>query len=484
MLDEDAAALDELMTLYQDTMLLEDAMRHQDEMRAGEAMRAQDAMHNQGARSVSDTADDNKTKIDADFFDHLVKLIVAFAPYESLLRLRTVSRKLRAMVDQRLVAGRIIVTALGPEPTPSDSGDVCANSDASDEEPNASREYSDTSGGHSRSSHLHYNTRRYDHSKPLPDPPDLYTRLGAPVIVESLGGRIPAFAGMARRELFDPSAHDLSLTRVVDLIGVRTLTPQPVRITCTRQKPLLPGASDILSAPSLDWDQLTVRFMHNRTGDRDDIETPPEDSIRAVAGSADTTVLFSPLPHIFYHNWQAPSMLLWPTPQVYPPRNLDLRRAVINLSVHPDDALPDEFSASPLSCPEVVYVFHCASTPVEKIESRADALRTTDNTRESMLHMLIYVIALPLSHGDEATAAGIEAFVGWPGWEAEPGETEWEGVVRVFRQKCRNTLGGVGMGDCDPEQALRRLTLMTLAELRDELGPERAAIETMESGWP
>ncbi|BEJ17701.1 hypothetical protein CspHIS471_0611020 [Cutaneotrichosporon sp. HIS471] len=393
-----------------------------------------DAMLDQDPKTVPDTADDQDTTLDADVFDHLIKLIFAYAPHKSLIRLRAVSRKFRLMADKRLVADRIIITTLEPN---SNSHGVSAE----------------------------------------PDALDSYSRLSAPVIVASPQGRIPAFAGMGQGQVFDPTAHDMSLTRIIDLVGTRTLRPEPRRITCQRFETPLPDACDILDAPSLDLERLTVRFMHNRTCDRETYP-PREGELRSVAGTPGATVLFSPLPRIFDHQWQAPSLLAAPGGEV------ELRRAVVNISIHPDDAVPTSLSMTPVDAREVIWVFHRADKPIADL-GETDVMPELGTPREGRIHMLsalAFVIAVPVSEGEYATIVGLEAFAGWPGWEFGTGEEEWDGMVKKFREMCGGAMRYHRAQLVDVEEALSRITFMTLAELREQIGPERAGIETMESG--
>ncbi|CAK9784833.1 hypothetical protein CC85DRAFT_285305 [Cutaneotrichosporon oleaginosum] len=365
--------------------------------------------------------------LDADIYPHLVNLVINLAPRDALLRLRAASKEFRAKADTQLIAGRIIIAAA---------------TSAADE-----RTVSSSTNSLARDC------------------------LEMPVIVSSPSGRIPAFEGMARGEVFNPAAHDLSRVRIVDLVGVRTLRPEPRRISCTRYDTSLPDACDIFIAPSLDSSRLTVRFMHNLVGERA-LDSSFVGATRAVAASPDTTVLFTPLPHMFYAEWQAPSLLRWPSAG-----KVDLRRAVINISVHLDDTRPDEFALCPVSAPEMVLVFHRADTPVVDHASRSAGV-------DHMLRILGYAVALHIADGHSPTVAGIEIFDGWPGWEPNEGEGVWDGLVRRFRHFCRSTMGrNPRMAGPEALEALSRITFMTLDEFRAYLGPERTAIETMETGW-
>jgi hypothetical protein len=357
--------------------------------------------------------------LDIDVYPHLVDLVFDLAPHDALLRLRTASKDFRVMADALLVADRIILSA--PTTWPSELEDGTTSI-----------------------------------------PPSM------PVIVSSTSGRIPAFAAMARGAVFNPEAHDLRLTRVVDFVGLRTLRPEPPRISCTRSAIPPPNPCDILAAPSLDSSRLTVRFMHNLTGDDRVIGSP-----RSIAGSPDTTVLFTPLPLLFSDHWQAPDLLSWP-----PIGDVPLRRAVVNLYIHPDDTAP-ELVMKPVDAPEVVWVFHRAASPFRQ----PPAGRT--ETLEGMLFTLMYAIIVPLDDDDvRVTVAGLETFAGWPGWEPEAEETEWQGLVRHFLILCKQPMGWSfsRLKGVDTETALSRIAFKTLAQLREELGPERAGIETMESG--
>ncbi|BEI80805.1 hypothetical protein CcaverHIS002_0113340 [Cutaneotrichosporon cavernicola] len=393
-----------------------------------------DAILDQDPKIVPDKEGDQDTMLDAAVFEHLIRLIFAYAPHKSLIRLRAVSRKFRLMADKRLVADRIIITTLDP--------------------------YSNSHGVSAE-----------------PDALDPYSRLSAPVIVVSPQGRIPAFAGMGQGKVFDPTAHDMSLTRIIDLVGTRTLRPEPRRITCQRFETPLPDACDILAAPSLDLERLTVRFMHNRTCDRETYP-PSEGEHRSVAGTPGATVLFSPLPHLFSSLWQAPSLLEWTGGEV------ELRRAVVNISIHPDDAVPTYVSMMPVDAGEVIWVFHRADKPIADLGEFdvRPQLAPPSEGRIHMLSLLAFNIIMPVSEGDYATIAGLEAFAGWPGWEVGTGEEEWEGIVKKFREMCGGAIRYHRGQLVDVEEALSRITFMTLAELREQIGPERAGIETMVSG--
>jgi hypothetical protein len=385
--------------------------------------------------------------LDIAFYPHIIDHILSVAPYEALVRLRVASRTFRAKADALLNADRIIIADLA-------------------------RGY-----------------RRIVVMTPYgSNPPH----------------RIPAFARWdkeywGRDHNGDSDVdYDLSLTRGVDLVRIMTL-----------------GGGGRVEKLLASRPFETVRFMHTLDGCDRNAPMPDGESGHwySICARTSSFVLFTPLPHLFYEGRSAVALVERPDASYDKSSSSDdsassagVRRAVINLSVHPDDGyclgLADELTILDFSSlHEAVWVFH----PANESAYHEDLYRNHPSPLFfSMAEMLDLVATSILSHlngGADTTVVGVESL--GQCWreevasDAENGEEDGgDGLSDNGEEvddkdppdpgdRFRTLLAGCAFWAEHPDvdsDLVNDITFLTLAEFR-ELGGERAGLETAESGF-
>lgn len=394
--------------------------------------------------------------IDAAFYPHVLERVTAYAPYVSLLRLRAVSRSLRARADALLAADRITITA----------APIASLNQVSE-------------------------TRDAENLPPLqpgeaPEP-DMLGEL--PLIVTSEHGRLPAFASWA---LHDPrqwkdltSIVSLEYTRAVDLVGPAVSGPLQILLASERHPP------------------LTIRVLPDEA--LRDIYTPTavRDRPKLRIPSAHTLVRFASLPQLFDDS------------TVIDLDRHDIgRRIVHHITLHPDDDMW-VYNLPHLNIPrpsaehddvEVVYIFALAEEGTEW-PPRQIPLPWTATVHDvyNLLVSCTNAIVRYLWKGVGLTIVGIEGLEGHTFFDnhnniphhhaPQVDQTAAGGAEPIVQQKlvqrCRDlAMEGLGGWERDPvdsrpdsvSAALKKMRFFGVEEYRTHVGPERAALETTLSG--
>jgi hypothetical protein len=329
--------------------------------------------------------------------------------------------------------------------------------------------------------------------------------------VSSHRGRVPAFASLA----LDADAvchrenHDLSRTRIIDFVG------QGVLLNLLEGQMTMLSSRALPDPTSLHRPHITTRYL---SGHANDIARSPSalhlfyDEPSPTA--AKTTVGFMRLPSLWGTTCDALASLRPPSQST---EASPVRRAVINIGFHPEDTLLGDavYCIPPLQVEELVWVFHLARRPALQRHKDIDAY-DEDLCRygsKEMVTEVIRAVGASLHFGTAVTVVGLEALTDlWDHWgddspeyrhmlkykedrrEENPVGTflswghraeAWDlGQGKKYAVPTPNSRGTVRLKIRLPEPKVTvKLKFKTLAEFREELGLERAGIETCESGW-
>jgi hypothetical protein len=398
--------------------------------------------------------------LNAGMYPHLVDEIFSFAPHPSLLRLRAASKTFRKKADQWLVAGRLIVTRAPNLVIASDRGRVPAFADLALGTPPIPDDDDDDDD---------------DYSVPFPDN---FNTVPFPDV-------------------------DLGRTRIVDFVGLNILLGR------------VPGRDNGFVPPftALHRPHITARYFYELSDTRPD-RAIQFGSTEVNPSTGETVVGFCTLPNL----WRYPEDPFAPLRTPPPPAERDCaRRAVFNIAFHPGDTFRFCVLLAPYclkDVDEVVWVFHRANAPTTyciQPEPLAPGWKTTDRAYTNylagdLLEGVIYCIGQLLfdsSHCRAVTVVGLESLEGK--WRRAPSD-EWGSrdpdMVRRFLLlghfariwDLRDPLDPDHLVVPSPDaegcvhlnaywEQSATLKIITLAGFRQQLGPERAGIETMESGW-
>jgi hypothetical protein len=202
----------------------------------------------------------------------------------------------------------------------------------------------------------------------------------------------------------------------------------------------------------------------------------------------DTYVLFTSLPHLFFEPWHPFVPLLDCQLGEY----THLARAVVNISIHPDDAYlgKDGELRNLFRFPharECVWIFHRAPFPcwTQPYLMERPPVRTLRAGVRRMLRRLVSAIVSTLLETGSATSiVGLEGLV-WPDYVFEGRDAPHLKLdsVEWFRTRLEaSPLWTRRPAPLDPATAVKAITFKTLAQYRAEVGEDRAGLETSEMG--